>query len=145
MLYLNRSRKCGQSHLSMTSRTLFLVSALTTPGKTTCSMAFNMMVRLDLEAGSRYSRVPEIHKKTKELKKYEKKRDISLDCRHTLTLGTLPKSVLSVVGLSECFNLDLFVQRITGPLEIYIVLNKGHRHSNLVFQTLTKSLRQMDG
>ena len=73
LLYLNRSRKCGQSHLSMTSRTLFLVSALTTPGKTTYSMAFNMMVRLDLEAGSRYSRVPEIHKKTKELKNMKRK------------------------------------------------------------------------
>ena len=120
LLYLNRSRKCGQSHLSMTSRTLFLVSALTTPGKTTYSMAFNMMVRLDLEAGSRYSRVPEFHKKTEGIKKKnEKKRDISLDCRDTLTLRTLSKSVLSVVGLSECFNLDLFVQWITGPSEIY--------------------------
>jgi hypothetical protein len=40
------------------TKTLFLVSALTTPGKTTYSMALRMILRLDLDAGSRYKRVP---------------------------------------------------------------------------------------
>ena len=43
----------------MTSRTASLVSWLTTPGKTTYSTAFRMIVRFDFDAGSRYSRVPE--------------------------------------------------------------------------------------
>ncbi len=55
---LKSSKKCGQSHRSMTSSTLSRVSRFTTPGKTTYSTALRMMVRLDLEAGSRYSRVP---------------------------------------------------------------------------------------
>ena len=56
---LKRRRKCGQSQRSMTSRTASLVSWLTTPGKTTYSTAFRMIVRFDFEAGSRYSRVPD--------------------------------------------------------------------------------------
>ena len=42
----------------MTSKTRFRVSALTTPGKTTYSMALSTIVRLDFVAGSRYRRVP---------------------------------------------------------------------------------------
>ena len=65
-----RSRKWGQSQRSMTSSTASRVSWFTTPGKTTYSMAFRTIVRFDLLAGSRYSRVP------------SEKRDVSRNCNN---------------------------------------------------------------
>ena len=66
----------------MTSKTRFRVSALTTPGKTTNSMALSTIVRLDFEAGSRYNRVPKskIHSKIRENveKTYGKKKSWQL-------------------------------------------------------------------
>ena len=74
----------------MTSKTRFRVSALTTPGKTTNSMALSTIVRLDFEAGSRYNRVPKskIHSKIRKNveKTYGKKIVTTLISREKLRI-----------------------------------------------------------
>ena len=81
----------------MTSKTRFRVSALTTPGKTTNSMALSTIVRLDFEAGSRYNRVPKskIYSKIRENveKTYGKKNRDNFDFTRKIENCTIFKGL----------------------------------------------------